>query len=98
MIYSRDLDENAIVDVLLAIDNGLGLSTYCTPQGTKEYTNGLVAGQFLVYANCDGNDMVFFTGAFWDPVSDGLNILSAQIIDDADLQAIDQALYSLTVL
>lgn len=98
VIYSRDLDENAIVDVLLAIDNGIGLSTYCTPQGTKEYTNGLVAGQFLVYANCDGNDMLFFTGAFWDPVSDGLIILTAQIIDDADLQAIDQALYSLTVL
>lgn len=98
VIYSRDLDENAIVDVLLAIDNGIGLSAYCTPQATEEYTNGLVAGQFLVYSNCDGNDMVFFTGAFWDPVYDGLIIVTAQTIDDADLEAIDRALSSLTVL
>jgi len=98
VIFAKDLDEEEIDDALIAIDSALNLSTICTLDGTKQYTNGSVAGQYLVYSMCDGNSMLFVIGAFWDPITDGLIILTAQIIDDADLQAIDQVLASIVVL
>ncbi len=98
VIFAKDLDEEEIDDALIAIDSALNLSTTCTLDGTEQYTNGSVAGQYLVYSMCDGNSMMFVIGAFWDPITDGLIILTAQVIDDADLQAIDQVLASIIIL
>lgn len=97
VIFAKDLDEEEIDDTLIAIDNALNLSTTCSLDGTEQYMNGSIAGRYLVYSACDGNSMLFVIGAFWDPITDGLIIVTAQIIDDADLQAIDQVLASIVV-
>lgn len=97
VIFSKDLDVEAIDDVLLGIDSGLSLSSQCVPEDSQEYSNGYVTGVYIVYSNCAGEEMLFFTGAFWDPVSNGLLIITAQALDEADLNAIDQVLASLYV-
>ena len=67
-------------------------SDACTDGGQYEYQDAAFLGTYQLWTNCGGTDTLFVVlGASTVDGSEQVAVLTAQIVTDADLDALDQA-------
>jgi len=86
---SSALRDSYTVDSLLDWES---FSQMCTYQGREAYEDPLYTGAYDVYADCDGQDMLFVVLAA-EPTSGAfIMLLQIIVVDDRDLEALDTIL------
>ncbi|HEY7071429.1 MAG TPA: DUF2510 domain-containing protein [Acidimicrobiales bacterium] len=67
--------------------------TDCTSAGTEDYDDGVFEGQIEYFTDCGGTDTLYLLlAAEYKPDPERIAIVRAQILSDADVDAVGQAL------
>ena len=87
-IFYTSVPQAGILDALATFDPG----DACTDAGQTEYQDAAFLGTYQVWTNCGGTDTIYVVLAAAPLSGTGnVSVLTAQIVTDADLDALDQA-------